>query len=57
MIREEVPDPVEAAKKWKGELLVQADKEVPYELIRNVMYTAGMAGYKEFRLTVQKQQE
>ncbi|MGZ3741224.1 MAG: biopolymer transporter ExbD [Bdellovibrionota bacterium] len=49
------PDPVEAAKKWTGDLLVQADKEVPYELIRNVMYTAGMAGYKQFRLTVQKQ--
>jgi biopolymer transport protein ExbD len=49
------PNPVEAAKKWTGDLLVQADKDVPYELIRNVMYTAGMAGYKQFRLTVQKQ--
>lgn len=49
------PDPKEAAKKWTGDLLVQADKDVPYELIRNVMYTAGMAGYKQFRLTVQKQ--
>jgi hypothetical protein len=48
-------NPQEALKKWKGELLVQADKEVPYELIRNVMYTAGMAGYKQFRLTVQKE--
>lgn len=51
------PDPVEAAKKWTGELLVQADKEVPYELIRRVMFTAGMAGYKQFRLTVEKQAE
>jgi hypothetical protein len=51
------PDPKEAAKKWTGDLLVQADKEVPYELIRNVMYTAGMAGYKQFRLTVEKQAE
>mgnify|MGYP003351196263 CR=1 FL=1 len=50
------PDPVAAAKKWNGDLLVQADKDVPYELIRNVMYTAGMAGYKQFRLTVQKQE-
>lgn len=51
------PDPAAAAKKWTGDLLVQADKDVPYELIRNVMYTAGMAGYKQFRLTVQKQEE
>jgi biopolymer transport protein ExbD len=51
------PNPEEAVKKWTGDLLVQADKDVPYELIRNVMYTAGMAGYKQFRLTVQKQEE
>lgn len=51
------PDPVEAAKKWTGDLLVQADKNVSYELIRRVMYTAGMAGYKQFRLTVEKQPE
>jgi biopolymer transport protein ExbD len=51
------PDPVEAAKKWTGDLLVQADKQVNYELIRQVMYTAGMAGYKTFRLTVEKQPE
>jgi biopolymer transport protein ExbD len=51
------PNPAEAAKKWTGDLLVQADKDAPYELIRNVMYTAGMAGYKQFRLTVQKQEE
>ncbi len=51
------PDPQQAAKKWTGDLLVQADKDVPYELIRNIMYTAGMAGYKNFRLTVEKQEE
>lgn len=50
-------NPEEAAKKWTGDLLVQADKEVPYEIIRRVMYTAGMAGYKQFRLTVEKQAE
>jgi len=50
-------NPEEAMKKWTGELLVQADKEAPYEIIRRVMYTAGMAGYKQFRLTVEKQAE
>lgn len=50
-------DPKEAAKKWTGDLLVQADKAVNYDLIRQVMYTAGMAGYRQFRLTVEKQAE
>jgi biopolymer transport protein ExbD len=49
--------PEEAKKKWAGDLLVQADKDVPYELIRKVMYTAGVAGYRQFRLTVEKQVE
>lgn len=49
------PDPEEAKKKWTGELFLQADKNVNYELLRQVMYTAGMAGYKTFRLTVEKQ--
>ena len=51
------PDPAEAAKKWTGDLLVQADKSASYALIRQIMYTAGMAGYKQFRLTVEKQAE
>lgn len=51
------PNPEEAAKQWTGDLLVQADKSVNYELIRRVMYTAGMAGFKQFRLTVEKQPE
>jgi biopolymer transport protein ExbD len=49
-------NPTEAAKQWTGDLMVQADKDAPYELVRNVMYTAGMAGYKQFRLTVEKQE-
>lgn len=51
------PQPQEAEKKWKGDLLVQADKQAPYSLIRQVMFTAGMAGYRTFRLTVEKQAE
>jgi biopolymer transport protein ExbD len=50
-------NPAEAMKKWTGELLVQADKDVPYDIIRRVMFTAGVAGYKQFRLTVEKQAE
>lgn len=49
-------NPEEAAKRWTGDLLVQADKEVPYEILRRIMYTAGMAGYRQFRLTVEKRE-
>lgn len=51
------PNPEEALKQWKGDLLVQADKNVNYDLLRQIMYTAGLAGYKQFRLTVEKKEE
>lgn len=47
----------EDEKKWKGELLVQADRDAPYDLLRKVMFTAGMAGYKKFRLVLEKRAE
>ena len=50
-------DPKAALSRWTGDILVQADKEANYELIRQIMYTAGMAGYKQFRLTVEKRPE
>ena len=50
-------DPQKAAEQWRGNVFIQADKAVPYELLRKVMYTAGLVGYKKFRLTVQKQLE
>ncbi len=51
------PDPTSALKQWKGEIMVQADKGVPYEILRRVMFTAGRAGYQKFRLTVEKQSD
>lgn len=57
LIASRAPDPKAAAAKWTGDILVQADKEASYDLIRQVMYTAGMVGYKQFRLTVEKQAE
>lgn len=51
------PNPEEAMKKWTGDLLVQADKNVNYDLLRQIMYTAGLAGFKQFRLTVEKREE
>lgn len=50
-------DPEKAEERWRGDIFIQADKAVPYELLRKVMYTASIVGYKRFRLTVQKQVE
>lgn len=39
---------------FKGEILLQAHKEVPYEVIRSVMYTAGQQEFAQFRFVVIK---
>lgn len=36
----------------EGRLLIQADRELPYETIRKVMYTASMAGFPKVKLAV-----
>ncbi len=42
--------------KFQGVLTIQADKAVRYDLLRKVMYTAGAAGYKIFKLiTIKKE--
>jgi len=41
---------------FDGILAIQADKRVPYDLLRKVMYTAAAAGYQTFRfLAIRKQ--
>lgn len=35
---------------FKGEVLMQADKNVAYEVLRKVMYTSSLAGYGELKL-------
>ncbi len=47
----------EASKpKFEGTLMIQADKKVRYELLRKIMYTAGAAQYKIFKLiTIKKE--
>ncbi len=57
LLASRAPNPEDAAKKWTGDILVQADKSVKYDLVRQIMFTAGLAGYKQFRLTVEKQPE
>lgn len=41
----------------EGVLAIQADRRVPYELLRRIMYTAGSAGYSTFRLLAKKREE
>ena len=35
---------------FKGEVLMQADKSLSYEVLRKVMYTSSLAGYGELKL-------
>lgn len=39
---------------FKGQVLLQVDKELPFSVIRDVMYTAGQAQFGEFRFVVLK---
>ena len=41
---------------FHGTVIIQADKSAPYELLRKVMYTAGAAEFKTFKLlTIKKE--
>jgi biopolymer transport protein ExbD len=42
---------------FKGQLLLQCDKRLPFSVIRQVMYTAGQAQFGEFRFVVIKTRE
>jgi len=37
---------------FKGRILLQCDKSLPFSVIREVMYTAGQAQFSEFRFVV-----
>ena len=39
---------------FKGQILLQCDRTLPFSLIREVMYTAGQAQFGEFRFVVIK---
>ena len=41
---------------FKGRLLIQCDKTLPFEILRQVMYTAGQAQFSEFKFVVYKQE-
>ena len=41
---------------FKGRILLQCDKKLPFSVIREVMYTAGQAQFGEFKFIVYKQE-
>ncbi len=41
---------------FKGRILLQVDREMPYSVLRAVMYTAGQAKFGEFKFVVYKQE-
>ncbi len=41
---------------FKGRLLIQCDKKLPFSVLREVMYTAGQAQFSEFKFVVYKQE-
>jgi biopolymer transport protein ExbD len=47
--KESGEDPTKSYVK-EGKILLQADQELPYSVIRKVMYTASMAGYPQLKL-------
>lgn len=44
------------AHAFKGRILVQCDKKLPFNVLRQVMYTAGQAQFSEFKFVVYKQE-
>ena len=39
---------------FKGRILIQCDKQMPFSVLREVMYTAGQAQFGEFKFVVYK---
>ena len=46
-----------ATVSFTGRILLQCDREVPFSLVREVMYTAGQAQFAEFKFVVYKGSE
>ncbi|MDP6933693.1 MAG: biopolymer transporter ExbD [Myxococcota bacterium] len=41
---------------FKGRILIQCDKSVPFKVLRQVMYTAGQAQFGEFKFVIYKKE-
>jgi biopolymer transport protein ExbD len=38
--------------KFKGTIIIQADKDLPFDTLKKVLFTTGMSGYADFRFAV-----
>lgn len=43
---------VNTEAKFDGQILLQADKDLPYDLLKKVMYTSMLVGYSDVKLAV-----
>jgi biopolymer transport protein ExbD len=43
---------VNETMEFDGQIIMQADRSLPYELLQKVMYTASLAGYADLKLAV-----
>jgi len=39
---------------FKGDVIIEADRKIPYKVLQKIMYTCGQTGYSNFALLVQK---
>jgi biopolymer transport protein ExbD len=44
-----------SGKDFSGEITIQGDVEIPYNILTRVMYTCGQAGYPKMNLFVYRQ--
>jgi len=42
--------------KFRGEVTIQGDKDLPFQLLKKVMYTCGQVGYNNMQLAVIKKE-
>ena len=42
--------------KFKGDIIIQADKHIRFRLLKKIMYTCGQQGYNNFSLAVLKKE-
>ncbi|NOY76811.1 MAG: biopolymer transporter ExbD [Calditrichaeota bacterium] len=42
--------------KFRGEITIQGDKDLPFQLLKKVMYTCGQVGYNNMQLAVIKKE-
>ena len=47
---------LDAKMKFRGEITFQGDKDIPFQLLKKVMYTCGQVGYNAMQLAVLKKE-